>query len=160
MVKALSNDSRNNEAVKVRPRLFELTLNVMTRMVADKRFCRNEEGEAKQARWFLEIVKESFSVVGVTNLADFLPVLRWFDYKGLKSRIINLHKKRDAFFQEMVEERRAKFNVHTNIEDEGRDENSTKRRKCLIDVLLELQTSNPNQFTDPIIKGLITVKHK
>ncbi|PKA64719.1 Isoflavone 2'-hydroxylase [Apostasia shenzhenica] len=162
MVKSVAKDSRSSGAdglVELRPRLFDLTLNLMMRMISGKRFSSEGSGEGKR---FREIVRETFEVSGATNLADFLPLLRWFDYKGVEKQLVMLQGKRDAFFKEVVESRRKQYDLRSPLMDarsEGGEEekDSVKPRKCLIDVLLSLQTADPKLFTDEFIKGVVVV---
>lgn len=128
--------------VELRPRLFKLSLNLILKMVAGKGPGRPEE--------LSEIVRESFELSGATNLGDFIPALRWFDYRGVERRLKRLQGKRDGFLQELVEGRRKVI---------GLSPENTGGRRCLIDELLGLQKSNPDRYTDEIIKGILVVSN-
>jgi hypothetical protein len=66
-------------------------------------------------------------------------MLRWIDYGGLEKKLMGLSKKMDAFLQGLIDEKR-------------REEGNT-----MIDHLLSLQKSQPEYYTDQIIKGIIRV---
>lgn len=120
---------------------FELTLNVMMRMIAGKRYYGEEE-VAEEARKFREIVRETFLLGSLTNMEDFLPLLRWVGNGGMEKRLILVQKKRDSFMQSLIEEHR-------------RLGNSGGEKKTMIEVLLGKQESEPEYFTDEIIRGIM-----
>jgi cytochrome P450 len=123
---------------------FELTLNVMMRMIAGKRYYGEEE-VAEEARKFREIVRETFLLGSLTNMEDFLPLLRWVGNGGMEKRLILVQKKRDSFMQSLIEEHR-------------RLGNSGGEKKTMIEVLLGKQESEPEYFTDEIIRGIMLVR--
>ncbi|KAK3007760.1 LOW QUALITY PROTEIN: hypothetical protein RJ639_013496 [Escallonia herrerae] len=79
--------------------------------------------------------------IGASNPGDFLPVLRWINYKGVEKTLVRLGKKMDAFMQGLVDE---------NWRGNGKNNN-------MISHLLSLQESQPEYYTDQIIKGLVLV---
>ena len=85
-------------------------------------------------------MKEIVAIAGESNPGQFLPMLRWIDYGGLEKRMMGLSKRMDEFMQGLIDEKRGK---------EG---------NTMIDHLLSLQRSQPEYYTDQIIKGLIRVK--
>ena len=72
---------------------------------------------------------------------EFVPILRWMDYGGLEKKLKSLSKRMDEFLQALIDEQRRK-------EEEG---------NTMIDHMLSLQKSQPDYYTDQIIKGLILV---
>ncbi|CAI0465011.1 unnamed protein product [Linum tenue] len=72
--------------VEMRSRLNGLSLNIVMRMVAGKRYF-GTEGAAEEGERFQEVIREVFDVSGASNPADFLPVLRWIDYGGMEKRM-------------------------------------------------------------------------
>ncbi|CAN1776220.1 Cytochrome P450 81Q32 [Linum perenne] len=142
----LGKSSRGMEkVVDMKVSLFELTLNVMMSMIAGKRYYGDNVSDAEEARRFRGIQEETMRLAGETNLEDFLP---WVRSKDLERRMGECHRKRDSFFQELIEEWRKKEQSHLN---------SSTERKCLIQVLLSLQHKEPEYCTDDIIKGMIMV---
>ena len=120
--------------------LLEMTFNDIMRMVAGKRYCGYGKDE-EEARQFRQIMKEAFSYGGASNPTEFVPILRWMDSGGLEKRLKNLSKRTDAFLEGLIDEHRRK-------EEEG---------NTMIDHMLSLQKSQPEYYTDQIIKGLILV---
>ncbi|CAI0465012.1 unnamed protein product [Linum tenue] len=129
--------------VEMRSRLNGLSLNIVMRMVAGKRYF-GTEGAAEEGERFQEVIREVFDVSGASNPADFLPVLRWIDYGGMEKRMRRVFAKFDAVFQDLIEEHR------------GREEDST-RSKTMIGAFLTLQESEPETYSDDVIKGHVMV---
>ena len=90
--------------------LLEMTFSDIMRMVAGKRYYgyRKDVKDEEEVRQFRQIMKEAFSYGGASNLAEFVPILRWMDYKGLEKRLKNLSKRIDAFLQGLIDEQRHK----------------------------------------------------
>ncbi|KAK6125306.1 hypothetical protein DH2020_040954 [Rehmannia glutinosa] len=120
--------------VELRSKLFELIFNIIMRVLAGKRYS-SEETMGKQ---FLEMVSEAFEKAESSNPEDFLPFLRWIDYRGLKKNMAALGKKLDDFYQGLLEEHRR------------------EKRNTIIGHLLSLQESDPEFYTDQTIKGFMT----
>ncbi|CAA0823186.1 cytochrome P450- family 81- subfamily D-polypeptide 8 [Striga hermonthica] len=134
-------------AVDVRTAVFEMVLNIMTRMVAGKRYYDDGSGDSLgEAKEFKEMVTEIFRVSGATNAGDFLPVLRWLGVNGLEKRLKKLQVRRDRFYQNLIDERRRT----TEIEKGEKD-------MTLIDVLLADQETDPEVYTDEYVQGMIQV---
>ncbi|XP_028769833.1 cytochrome P450 81E8-like [Neltuma alba] len=145
LVQKLVQDSNNTVFAKVemKSRFYELTFNNMMRMLSGKRYWGddNEVGDVEEARKIREIIKQLVSLGGVNNIADFLPILRWFDFGHLEKRLKSFAKRADGFLQGLIDEHR----------------NAKQRANTMIDHLLSLQESQPEYYTDQIIKGLILV---
>ncbi|CAN6693794.1 unnamed protein product [Malus baccata var. baccata] len=139
----LSQNARNGFAkVELKSMLNELTFNIIMRMVAGKRYYGDDVSvDKEEARQFREIMRDAFAYGGAANPADFLPVLNWFGVNGYEKKVKALAKRADVFLQGLIDERRSK----------GRNGSS------MIDHLLSLQESQPEYYTDQIIKGLIMV---
>ncbi|CAI0464946.1 unnamed protein product [Linum tenue] len=133
--------------VEMRSRLMGLSMNIVMRMVAGKRYFGTGAGEVghdDEGQRFKKLIRESFDLSGTTNPVDFLPVLRWVDFSGLEGRMWAAHKWTDEFFQRLIEEHRRSYG-----EREGSNE------KTMIDTMLNLQEAEPQVYTDEIIKGQI-----
>ncbi|RVX23469.1 Cytochrome P450 81E8 [Vitis vinifera] len=120
----LARDSREGFAkVEMRPMLTELTFNIITRMVAGKRYY-GEDVEYTEAKRFPEIISQLFKLGGASsNPADFLPILRWIG--------LGYHEKK---LKKIVRETRA-----------------------ILQGLIDEHRSEPEYYTDDIIKGLVQV---
>ncbi|XP_006287510.2 cytochrome P450 81D1 [Capsella rubella] len=131
--------SRNGYVrVSLRPLLSTLTFNILMTMIAGK---REQNEEAKNVR---ELIRDVFELAGVTYVGDFLPVLKMFDSGGYIKRMKQLFAKLDKFFQDLVDEQR-------------RNRGKTEYENTMIAHLLTLQDSEPEYYTDDIIKGLVEV---
>ncbi|KAF8377608.1 hypothetical protein HHK36_030990 [Tetracentron sinense] len=148
LVRGCSSDG-GFKMVEMKSVFFELTLNIMMRMIAGKRYYGENVGESESegARKFREIVTETFHLGGATNIGDFLPVLKWVGFKGMEKPLMRLQEKRDGFMQELIEEHRRMRSKFSDGE----------RKKTMIDVLLSLQETEPEYYTDQIIRGIMLV---
>lgn len=134
--------------VEMKSAFFEMTLNILMRMIAGKRYYGDNATNEKieEASRFKQIVTESFQVSGATNMVDFLPFLKWTGLNKMESKLKLLHEKRDKFMQELIEERKT-MRMGSNHHDDT----------TMIDVLLSLQESEPQYYTDEIIRGITLV---
>ncbi|KAK4793986.1 hypothetical protein SAY86_011980 [Trapa natans] len=133
---------------------FELTLNIVMRMIAGKRYYGESVQEAEEARKFKEIVGKTFQLSVATNLVDFIPALRWVGLTGgIEGSMIEVHKERDAFMKSLVEEHRKRM----DRDDCSSSASPAGGSKTLIDVLLSLQEEEPEYYRDEIIIGMIQV---
>ncbi|GFQ07476.1 cytochrome p450 81f1 [Phtheirospermum japonicum] len=138
-LQTLIPQNREWTKVKLRPILFEFVFNIITRMLAGKRYSgEEEENDEKIGDKFREMVGEVFEHAQSSNPEDFLPFLRWIDYRGLKRKLAALRKKMDDFYQCLLEEHRK------------------EKRNTIIGHLLSLQESDPDFYTDQTIKGFMT----
>ncbi|KAK7830489.1 cytochrome p450 81e8 [Quercus suber] len=139
----LRNSCHGFAKVELQSMLLEMTFNSIMRMVAGKRYYRYGEDvkDEEEARQFRRIMKEITGFGGASNPAEFVPILRWMDYGGLEKKLKSLSKRTDEFLQTLIDEQRRK-------EEEG---------NTMIAHMLSLQKSQPDYYTDQIIKGLILV---
>lgn len=114
--------------------LGNLASNNIIRMLAGKRYYGEENDEAKFVR---QLVAEVVISSGAGNPADYLSVVRWFT--NYEKRIKDLGNRFDTFLQRIVDEKRA----------------DKEKGQTMIDRLLSLQETQPDYYTDDIIKGLI-----
>ncbi|WRX31202.1 Cytochrome P450 - like 10 [Theobroma cacao] len=142
-----SSNGGGFQVVEMKSILFELALNVMMRMTAGKRYFREGDEELEEEGKFKEIVTEAIQLSGATNIGDFLPVLQWIGLNKIEKKLSILQMKRDGFMQNLIEERRKSVT----------DSYSEKRSKTLVDVVLSLQETDPEYYTDNMIRGLLQV---
>ncbi|CAN0922452.1 Cytochrome P450 81Q32, partial [Linum grandiflorum] len=136
--------SEGMSLVEMKTRLSGLSMNIVMRMVAGKGYFGS--GEVEEGKRFQEVIREVFELSGASNPADYLPVLSWFvDLKGMEKRMLSVLAKFDGFFQNLIDERRS-FSK-TNMEDSA--------GKTMIDSFLKLQESDPDTYSDDIIKGQV-----
>ncbi|KAM7514385.1 hypothetical protein LguiA_003968 [Lonicera macranthoides] len=153
LLKDLSRDSsltstKGFSRVEMKSRLSELSFNVVMRMASGKRYFGAEVEDFEEAKQFRGIISEIFEISGSSHPADFLTFLQWIDFGNYEKRILKLHKKCDTFLQSLVDDHKNKRKVSS-----GSNEGNTK---TLIDAMLSLQDSEPEHYTDDIIKGNIS----
>ncbi|KAG6780154.1 hypothetical protein POTOM_013008 [Populus tomentosa] len=130
----------NYAKVGLRSMLFDLTCNIIMRMVAGKRYYGEDVKEIEEARIFKEIMEEFAECIAVRNLGDMIPLLQWIDFTGHLKKLDRLSKKMDVFLQGLV--------------DEHRDD---RDRNTMINRFLALQEEQPEYYTDEVIKGHVLV---
>ncbi|CAL9228192.1 unnamed protein product [Arabidopsis halleri] len=129
--------------VELRPLLTGLTINVIMRMMTGKRFFEEDEGgKAAISLEFRELVAEILELSAADNPADFLPALRWFDYKGLVKRAKRIGERMDILLQGFLDEHRA-------------NKDRLEFKNTMIGHLLGSQEKEPHYYSDQTIKGLI-----
>ncbi|KAL6349424.1 hypothetical protein AAG906_034081 [Vitis piasezkii] len=122
----LARDSREGFAkVELRPMLTELTFNIITRMVAGKRYY-GEGVEFEEAKRFREIISEAFKL-------------------NHEKKLKKTMRETEVILQGLIDE-------HRGGNDRGSVDNNS-----MIDHLLSLQTTEPEYYTDDIIKGLVLI---
>ena len=125
-----------------------LVSNIMMRMVAGKP-CVGEEFACMDVRKkLLKEFKEVYFPSLTVNICDFFPILRWVSYKGLEKNMIRMHRKRDEVLGRLIEEI-SRLN-NDNVID-------VKKKRTLIETLFSLRKSEPEFFSDEVIKSLTLV---
>ena len=130
--------------VELKSKLTEMTFNTIMRMISGKRYYGEDcdVSDVEEARQFREIIKELISFGGSSNPGEFVRVLRWFDFGNLEKRLKRIASRNDAFLQGLIDEHRSGKQSGNNT---------------MIDHLLSLQQSQPEYYTDQIIKGIVLV---
>jgi len=139
---AAAGPDASRAAVTLRPRLFELVLNVMLRSLT------GAPGHGDDVRRIEWIIEETFAVSGAPSVGDFYPSLRWIDcLRGVDAALIRLQARRDALVAGLVRDKRQ------NRRAGGRH----TEKNGAIDELLSLQEINPEYYTGTVIKGIVSV---
>ncbi|CAJ1953299.1 unnamed protein product [Sphenostylis stenocarpa] len=144
LVRKLAHDSRNGfTKVELKTRFSEMTFNTIMRMVSGKRYYGDDcdVSDVEEANQFRDITKELVMIGGANNPGDFLALLRWFDFDDLEKKLKRISKRTDAFLQGLIDEHR----------------NGKHSANTMIAHLLTQQRSQPEYYTDQIIKGLALV---
>ncbi|XP_020585548.1 cytochrome P450 81E8-like [Phalaenopsis equestris] len=153
LARQLFHDSTHEDftRVELRPRLSGLAMNVIMKMAVGKRYYGKESMD-DGARRFKELVEDSFALDGASNVGDFLPsVIGWFARRRVQSRRAQIHGYRDNFIQALVEEQRRMMK-----EEVGELAGKKRSNKTMIETILLLQRTNPEQYNDRFIKSLVT----
>ncbi|KAJ0982075.1 hypothetical protein J5N97_010330 [Dioscorea zingiberensis] len=153
IVKALFRDYSGPgfHRAELNPKFFGLAYNVIMRMIANKRYYGEDaECSSETGKEFRNIVKETSSLTSSSNAVDFVPLARWLGVGGYEKKLKSLKRRRDKFFQGLIDEHRAKKESGS-----GDGEGSSATRTMVIDLLLSMQDSDPEYYTDDFIKGFM-----
>ncbi|KAL2340161.1 hypothetical protein Fmac_008101 [Flemingia macrophylla] len=148
MVRRLGQDATSHKGegfvkVVLRPRLMEATFNNIMRMISGKKFYGDDcpMQDVEEAEAFREIIEEMQILISAENKADFLPIFRWlYDFEGINKRMKKVAGGAEAFLEKLIQEHRG--GKHGSADN-------------MISHLLKLSESQPEYYTDQIIKGLI-----
>ncbi|XP_051130183.1 cytochrome P450 81Q32-like [Andrographis paniculata] len=144
-------EKENLEVIGVKSALFEYMFNVLTRMITGKRYYGKNMEKSKETKLLEEITTETSKMALQTTVVDFLPIMRWFGF-NVEKKLRSIQKKRDKFMQQVVDEHR--IIMQSNDRD---NKSSPIKRKPMVEVLLDLQRSEPEYYTDETIKDLLLV---
>ncbi|KAJ0968479.1 hypothetical protein J5N97_025396 [Dioscorea zingiberensis] len=147
--------SDTSPTVDLRSHLWNLTMNIIMGMIADKKYygtdtTTNPNPNPNEGMRFRRIVEEVFELSGAACMEDFIPAMKWFS--GMEKKMEKLGKEMDELLQELVDERRRSWSLKSSQEKEKEKE---KEKRILIDVMLGLQELHPEEYTDTFIKGMI-----
>ncbi|RVW50473.1 Cytochrome P450 CYP82D47 [Vitis vinifera] len=103
-------------SVEMKQWFGDLTLNVILRMVAGKRyFSASDASENKQAQRCRRVFRDLFHLVGLFAVADAIPFLGWLDWGRHENTLKKTAIEMDSIAQEWLEEhRRRKDSGHDN----------------------------------------------
>jgi hypothetical protein len=136
--------------VELKRTLFEVSLSALMETIARTKTSRTEEDAdtdmSPEAQEFKKSMDEIMPLVGAAHVWDFLPVLQWFDVFGVRSRLQAAVGRRDSFLQTLVDGERRRL-----------DGVSEGEKKGMIGVLLSLQKTEPDIYTDNMILALCSV---
>ncbi|XP_024973194.1 isoflavone 2'-hydroxylase-like [Cynara cardunculus var. scolymus] len=137
----------SSSPVNMKSVFYELTLNVMMRMISGKRYFSGDIADVdEEGKRFKKLLEEMFLSSGASNLADYLPNLSWLGVKGSEKKLIALQENINVFFQGLI-------NQLKQVKG-GEVEN---QKKTMIEVLLSLQRLHPEYYNDEMIKSFVMV---
>ncbi|XP_031271346.1 cytochrome P450 81C13-like [Pistacia vera] len=146
MVKHLFKSSlKGAKKVDVKAFLYMLDFNMMMRMVAGNRCIEEEEIDTDEAKGKMDELIQTFIPDLKMALGDYFPFLRWLTYFGVEKKLLNLHIKKDAITQALLDAHR-NSKKSTDVETSG---------STIVDMMLKLQESEPEFYTDDVIKGIM-----
>nr|WJJ53770.1 cytochrome P450 monooxygenase 3 [Garcinia xanthochymus] len=129
-----------------------LTTNVIMRLAAGKRHVPFKDEETKEEKALYQLFKDLFFPIVSMTICDFIPVFRWIGYKGLEKSYIGLAERREVLLGKLVrelKERRIAAKKGVRVENDG-EENG-----CVGDTIMVLQETDPDFYTDDIVKGVL-----
>ncbi|MED6198570.1 hypothetical protein PIB30_067665 [Stylosanthes scabra] len=144
LIQKLAEESSTGFAeVELTSRFYDMTFNNIMRMISGKRYYGDDcdMADLEEAKQFRAMVSELLQLSGANNKNDFMPILRVLDYENLEKRLKKISSKTDTFLKGLLEEHRLKKKKGANS-------------MTMVDHLLSMQESQPEYYTDQIIKGL------
>ncbi|KAK9742263.1 hypothetical protein RND81_03G159900 [Saponaria officinalis] len=139
-----------NGVVEMKSAIFRLTLDNMMRMLVGYSFYEEVKGQDKEEtfRKLQKIVEDSFRLGGVSNMEDFMPIIKVFKsvFGSPEVKFKELMDEKLDFMKGLMEE-------HIEMEKEGKL-NET-RKKSMLHVLLCLQKDDPKYYSNEMIQSFI-----
>ncbi|KAH9602557.1 hypothetical protein KSS87_001035 [Heliosperma pusillum] len=135
MVKELVGEKGERKVGNMSERFGKLTRDLVMRVVSGK-------------AWETKIMTPPSKVL---TPCDFWPVLRLVGFKGIETEMRRLQKERDRYMQSLLDEGRLLRERKKSVGEVG------VGRKTFIEELLDLQESDPEYYTDLVLKGLMLV---
>ncbi|KAK2660212.1 hypothetical protein Ddye_006745 [Dipteronia dyeriana] len=149
MVKHLyTNFVKGVRKVDMKAFFYTIAFNIVMRMVAGKRCFEDDELDLEITKGKLDDLVEMFGPLVTVALGDYFPFLRWLTYYGEEMRLHKIHKRKDTFIQALLDAHQNTTSSFTSIDDR-------KTSQTIIDVMLKLKESEPEFYTNDVIKGMI-----
>lgn len=126
--------------VELRPPLTQLTFNNIMRMVSGKRYYGHDVTDDAEAKRFRELIAEITENCVTSHPVDYLPFLTWIGYGNYETKLLRLGKEMDSFLQGLIQDHRLQASQNT-----------------MVGHLLSLQKSQPEYYSDQMIKALVLV---
>ncbi|XP_009597427.1 cytochrome P450 81C13-like [Nicotiana tomentosiformis] len=134
---------------------FTLVFNLMTKIIAGRHIVKEEDAGKEKGIEIIEKLRGTFLVTtSFLNMCDFLPVFRWVGYKGLEKKMASIHNRRNEFLNSLLDEFRHK---KSSASQSNTTVGNMEKKTTLIEKLLSLQESEPEFYTDDIIKSIMLV---
>jgi len=137
--------------VEVNSLFYMLTFNIMMRMVYGERYFEGHELESEKGRAKFNDTKLIFGPPSGPCVGDFFPFLKFVSSLIGVMKFKRLQKKRDVFKQNLIDTHRRKKRSCSTTEE------GDEKRKSIIEVMLLLQESEPELYTDDVVKTIIKV---
>jgi len=160
MLRRLARASASAARVELKRRLFDLSHSVLMEIMAQTRNTYSDDADedmSKEAREMKEIIEEIIPLVGVANQWDYMPLLRWLDVYGAKRKLADVVKRRNLFFDKMIDAERQKLKQLERKKAEADANDSADEKMGMIGVMLSLQKTEPDVYTDTFINALVPV---
>ncbi len=139
-------------------RLYETSMNVVTRMLFKRRYFDNTKQSTAEAEEFKELVVKLMNLAGVFNLSDYIPYLKPFDLQGYVPIMKEASSRMDRFLSKIVEEH-VEDSKSTSTAADHRDEEEEEEAKDFVDVMLSLPAAETGsgRLEKNTIKAVIDV---
>ncbi|XP_050206037.1 cytochrome P450 CYP82J17-like [Mercurialis annua] len=148
LIKELYLKSKTNNKIVMSECFEHLTLNMITKMIAGKRYL-NSNSEEEEGKRTGKLMKEFMYISGVLVPSDLIPFLGWMNFRGPVKTMKRLSTELDSLMQSWIDEhklKRLRMDHHSvNIQDED-----------FIDVMLSvLEDDFFGHSKESIIKGTV-----
>ncbi|CAM6001524.1 unnamed protein product [Sphagnum balticum] len=130
MVKDMYELCKEGKGVNMQSRLYETSMNVVTRMLFKRRYFDNTKQPTAEAEEFKELVVKLVNLAGVFNLSDYIPYLKPFDLQGYVPIMKEASSRMDRFLSKIVEEH-VEDSKSTSTAADHRDEEEEEEAKTL-----------------------------
>ncbi|CAK9200287.1 unnamed protein product [Sphagnum troendelagicum] len=137
MVKDVYKLCKEGKGVNMQSRLYETSMNVVTRMLFKRRYFDNTRQSTAEAEEFKELVVKLVNLAGVFNLSDYIPYLKPFDLQGYVPIMKEANSRIDRFLSKIIEEH-VEDSKSTSTAADHRDEEEEEEAKDFVDVMLSL----------------------
>ncbi|XP_055834163.1 cytochrome P450 81C13-like [Solanum dulcamara] len=128
---------------------FTFVFNVMMRIGTGKSCVSEEDMGMEKGKKIIEEMRGIFFAnLLVLNVCDFLPILKWFGYKGIGKKMDLTNMKRNEFLSGLLDEFRQEKSMSSDHRAKG-------KKATLVETLLSLQKIEPEFYTDDLIKSLL-----
>ncbi|CAN6297700.1 unnamed protein product [Urochloa humidicola] len=136
--------------VELRRMLFELSLSALMETIARTKTSRAADDAdtdmSPEAQEFKASMDVLMPLLGAANTWDYVPMLRWFDVFGVRKKIAAAVSTRDALFRRLIDTERRRM-----LDDGG---TGSEENQSMIAVLLSLQKSEPESYSDNMIMSM------
>ncbi len=148
--------------MNMQSRLYETSMNVVTRMLFKRRYFDNTKQSTAEAEEFKELVVKLMNLAGVFNLSDYIPYLKPFDLQGYVPIMKEASSRMDRFLSKIVEEHVKDSKSTTSTAADHRDEDEEEEKeevKDFVDVMLSLPAAETGsgRLEKNTIKAVIDV---
>ncbi|KVH99283.1 cytochrome P450 78A5-like [Cynara cardunculus var. scolymus] len=137
MVDQVSDSMDRNGVVEVKRLLHFASLNNVMMSVFGKSYddFADDGGHGFELE---ELVSEGYELLGIFNWSDHFPIVRWFDFQGVRKRCRKLVSRVNVFVEAIINEHRERRS--------GNGGAATVHGGDFVDVLLDLESEN--KFSD------------
>ncbi|KAK6939668.1 Cytochrome P450 [Dillenia turbinata] len=129
--------------IELKAKFTEISFNIITMMIVGRRFHGEYVRDTEEAAHVRQFMEEIFEIYGEKDMGENLPFLYWIDCGGVKKRRQRFKEKLDNFLERWIDDC-----IPTNTTSD-----STER--TVMGILLSLQKTQPEFYTNDIIKGII-----
>ncbi|KAJ7532190.1 hypothetical protein O6H91_14G075700 [Diphasiastrum complanatum] len=107
MINYVLDRARRQEAIALRPMLFDLSLNMITRIALSKTFFGpNATRNSDRVEEFKSVLLNNFRVFSLFVIGDYLPFLKWIDWLRNERAIKKQFIAQDIVLQRLLDDRR------------------------------------------------------